>query len=305
MNRSPRRRRTDDRPARRGSTRTRVLAVAMMLAVFGGVVAVTQISSAGTRGDRDRDRDRRDRAVACQSAPDPAASTDPADTGTTVDEFGVRHHWGDGQRGPTGGRDACPQPSAEGTATAVPAPDALEILGDDCSGSDLPPHDGFQVGDRCVSTAFGEVGDADNNPQLMIVSAPDRVRSNEPFTLRISTRNLVRDRFLPAGQGGYYLESSFLNEDGLTRGHFHTACRMLTSNRTAPQPGPVPAFFVATEDGRGGADADEVTVEVPGLPGPGVAQCASWAGDGSHRVPMMQRANQIPAFDVVRVLVTR
>ncbi|ROO59002.1 hypothetical protein EDC02_0777 [Micromonospora sp. Llam0] len=304
MNSSQRRRRTSDQPARRGrsagSTRNRVIAVTTMLAVFGGVVAVTQISSAGTRGDRDRDRGRDRAAAVCVS---PSESVDPADTGTTVDSNGVRHHWGDGQRGP----DQCQDSPAPGEETDAPAdpPAGLEILGDDCTDSSLAPHEGFQDGERCVSTAFGEVGDADTNPQLMIISSPNRVRANKPFTLRISTRNLVRDRFLPAGQGGYYLESSFLTEDGLTRGHFHTACRMLTSKRTAPEPGPVPAFFVATEDGRGGAGADVVTVEVPGLPGPGIAQCASWAGDGSHRVPMMQRANQIPAFDVVRVVVTR
>ncbi|WP_347403589.1 hypothetical protein [Solwaraspora sp. WMMD406] len=257
-----RRRRTDDQPTRQGGalsgTRNRIIAVTTMLAVFGGVVAVTQVSSAGTR-DRDRD-----------------------------------------QRGRPGG-----EVSAPANPPADPTPAGLEILGDDCTGSDLPAHEGFQDGDRCVSTAFGEVGAADTNPQLMIVSSPNRVRVNQPFTLRISTRNLVRDRFLPAGQGGYYLESSFLTEDGLTRGHFHTACRMLTSTRSAPQPEPVPAFFVATEDGGGGARADEVVVQVPGLPTPGIAQCASWAGDGSHRVPMMQRANQIPAFDTVRVRVTR
>ena len=38
----------------------------------------------------------------------------------------------------------------------------------------------------------------------------------------------IRDRFLAAGQGGYYVESSVL-QDGITRGHFHTACRMLSS----------------------------------------------------------------------------
>ncbi|MFV2021114.1 hypothetical protein [Micromonospora sp. LOL_023] len=266
---SPRRRRTGEQresPRRpRGSVRRRILAVTTMLAVFGGVVAVTQISSAGTRGDRDRDRDR-----GSQQSPAPDGSA-----------------------------------AAPSEPPAAPTPGGLETLANDCSTSDLPAHDGFQDGDRCVSTAFGEVGDADTNPQLMIVSAPDRVRVGQPFTLRVSSRNLVRDRFLPAGQGGYYLESSVLNEDGLTRGHFHTACRMLTSNRTAPEPGPAPAFFVATEDGGGGAGADVVTVQVPGLPSTGIAQCASWAGDGSHRVPMMVRANQIPAFDAVRVLVTR
>ncbi|MFY1633067.1 Pecanex-like protein 1 [Solwaraspora sp. WMMB335] len=285
MNSSPRRRRTSERAQRGGplsGTRNRVIAVTAMLAVFGGAVAVTQVSSAGTRGDRDG----RGRAADCTNQT--AESSDRRDRD----------------------RDRCQEsPEPEDTTSAPPADPApgsgLDVLGSDCTDSELAPHEGFQDGSRCVSTAFGEVSDADTNPQLMIISSPNRVRVNQPFTLRVSTRNLVRDRFLPAGQGGYYLESSFLTEDGLTRGHFHTACRMLDSTRRAPQPGPVPAFFVATEDGGGGAGSDEVVVQVPGLPTTGIAQCASWAGDGSHRVPMMQRANQIPAFDVVRVVVTR
>ena len=77
---------------------------------------------------------------------------------------------------------------------------------------------------------------------------------------------------------------------------------MLQGNE-AQDPAPVPAFFVATEDGSGGAQPDTVQVTVAGLNTPGTAQCAVWAGDGSHRIPMMQRANQTPAFDVVRVQV--
>lgn len=179
--------------------------------------------------------------------------------------------------------------------------EGLQILGKDCSASDFPPHTGFQEGRRCVSTAFGEVGAAAKNPTLLIVDAPERVSPNQPFTITVSTRNLVRDRFLPAAQGGYYLESSFLNEQGIQRGHFHTACRMLESTRVAPNAAPEPAFFLATEDGGGGAAPDRVEVEVTGLPERGIAQCAVWAGDGSHRTPMMERANQIPAFDSVRI----
>jgi len=52
-----------------------------------------------------------------------------------------------------------------------------------------------------------------------------------------------------------------------------------------------------------GATPDTVTIQVPGLPTAGTAQCASWAGDGSHRIPMMERANQTPAFDAVRIRV--
>jgi len=129
------------------------------------------------------------------------------------------------------------------------------------------------------------------------------VRANTAFTLKVSTRNLVRDRFLGAAAGGYYLESSVLTAGGIQRGHFHTACRMLSNLRSAPAPDPVPAFFLATQDNGGGATPDTVTVNVTGLPTRGIAQCAVWAGDGSHRIPMMERANQTPAFDAVRILV--
>jgi hypothetical protein len=178
----------------------------------------------------------------------------------------------------------------------------LDVLANTCDGSTLAPHDGFQKGDRCVSTEFGEVGSAANNPSLLIVGAPRSVTVNTPFSLKVSTRNLIRDRFLAAGKGGYYVESSVL-QDGIVRGHFHTACRMLATTGEAPVPDPVPAFFVATEDKQGGRTPDTVTINVPGMPTTGTAQCASWAGDGSHRIPMMERANQTPAFDAVRIQV--
>ena len=176
------------------------------------------------------------------------------------------------------------------------------ILTDTCVDSKLAPHDGFQKGDRCVSTEFGEVSSAANNPSLLITEAPQQVDVNTPFTLKVSTRNLIRDRFLAAGQGGYYVESSVL-QNGLERGHFHTACRMLPNTDEAPDPSGVPAFFVATEDKKGGAAPDVVTIQVAGLPTAGIAQCASWGGDGSHRIPMMERANETPAIDAVRITV--
>lgn len=195
-----------------------------------------------------------------------------------------------------------PSSSTGGGNNGGTAPGAgLGVLANDCDESRLQPHDGFQKGDRCVSTEFGEVGAAANNPSLLITQFPDQVGQNQPFTLRVSTRNLIRDRFLAAGQGGYYVESSLLNDQGLVRGHFHTACRMLDSLTAPPEPQEVPAFFVATEDGRGGAQPDEVTIQIPGLPESGTAQCSVWAGDGSHRLPMMERANQTPAFDSVRI----
>ena len=102
-----------------------------------------------------------------------------------------------------------------------------------------------------------------NNPSLLITEAPRQVGVNQAFTLKVSTRNLIRDRFLAAGQGGYYVESSLL-QDGLVRGHFHTACRMLHNTNEAPDPDPVPAFFVATEDGRAARTPDTVTIQVAG-----------------------------------------
>ncbi len=194
--------------------------------------------------------------------------------------------------------DETPGAPAKGAKTV----NGLTILANSCQDSKLPPHDGFQKGDRCVSTAFGEVGSAANNPSLLITDSPQSVGVNQPFTLKVSTRNLIRDRFLAAGAGGYYVESSVL-EGGIVRGHFHTACRMLDGTSSAPAPDPVPAFFVATEDSKGGKTPDTVTINVPGLPEAGTAQCAAWAGDGSHRIPMMERANQTPAIDAVRVTV--
>ncbi|MGN9914514.1 Pecanex-like protein 1 [Phytohabitans sp. LJ34] len=198
-----------------------------------------------------------------------------------------------------------PQPPTTAPPPPPPttsAPPGLDFGPDECAeGNDLPRHDGFQNGGRCVDTEMGELADAANNPSLLITDAPERVGVNQPFTIRVSTRNLVRDRFLPAGRGGYYVDMSILNERGLVRGHFHTACRVLTSTRVAPEPAPAPAFFVATEDSRGGTEPDIIEIRVPGLPQEGTFQCSAWAGDASHRVPMMQRANQIPALDSVRV----
>jgi hypothetical protein len=181
----------------------------------------------------------------------------------------------------------------------------LQILADTCGngGSKLTLHDGFQKPNRCVKTEMGEVGAANNNPSLLITQAPQQVKAGQAFQIRVSTRNLIRDRFLGAAAGGYYLEMSKLNAQGLVRGHFHTACRMLDNTNAAPDPAPAPAFFVATEDNGGSNKPDEIVINVTGLPNKGTAQCASWAGDGSHRIPMMERANQTPAFDAVRITV--
>ncbi|MEV4704406.1 hypothetical protein [Actinoplanes sp. NPDC049316] len=282
---------------RRGPDR-RVIAVVAALVVGGAVVGITQISNA------DETKVAACAPAAPSSAPANAkAATDPR-VGTYTDKDGDVQHKGDGQLA-KGQRPAQPEPAGEckDGNTIKKTVNGLEITTDTCEDSRLTPHDGFQNGDRCVSTAFGEVGEAAKNPTLLITDFPREVTVGQPFTLKVSTRNLVRDRFLAAGQGGYYVESSVLTAEGLVRGHFHTACRMLESTDEAVDPSPVPAFFVATEDRKGGAQPDTVTIQVPGLPQAGTAQCASWAGDGSHRVPMMQRANQTPAIDAVRVTV--
>ncbi|MFF5293138.1 hypothetical protein [Paractinoplanes globisporus] len=250
-------------------------------------------------------------AATTAPAADPSASTDPnaggdnggqasADPSASTGDNGGNNGGGD-----NGGQQTtapAPDPSASGGATTPPPGAGLGILTNNCDTSNLPRHDGFQKGDRCVTTEFGEVSSAANNTSLLITQAPRQVTVNTPFTLQVSTRNLIRDRFLAAGAGGYYVESSVL-QNGIERGHFHTACRMLPSTTEAPDPSPVPAFFVATEDKKGAAAPDVVTIQVPGMPTTGTAQCASWAGDGSHRIPMMERANETPAFDAVRITV--
>lgn len=190
-------------------------------------------------------------------------------------------------------------------ASAPPAAGAvaaIEPLARDCTGSQLDLHNGFQEAPRCAATAFGEVPKQENGASLLIVDAPRKVKPGKAFQLKVSTRNLVRDRFLAAGAGGYYLETSLLNGAGLVRGHFHTACQMI--GEEAPPPDRQFDTFVATEDGGGSATPDTVTVNIPkGLPREGEARCVAWAGDGSHRVPMEQFANQIIAVDAVRIQV--
>jgi hypothetical protein len=203
---------------------------------------------------------------------------------------------------PAAAGDGAAGHGAAGHGAAGQAAAPVEPLSSTCADSDLPPHDGFQIGPACVATQFGEVPAAEDVPQLLITDAPDEVAVGQPFTITVSTRNLVRDRFLAAAQGGYYLERSTLDENGLVRGHFHTAYRVLDSTDRAPQPDRQD-IFVATEDGRGGAAPDTVTVQIPGLPAAGEAQCTTWAGDGSHRIPMQVFANQVPAVDSVRIQV--
>ena len=181
-----------------------------------------------------------------------------------------------------------------------------------CAAADgLPPHAGHPTGAAsCVGTQFGERAAQENNPTLLIVEAPSTVRPGEDIEMQVSIRNLVRDAFPVAAHGGYYSEPAELTPQGLTRGHMHAACRVLASNEEAPPPDRATAF-AAIEDGNGGAAPDTVEVHLSGRDTQGAAlfptgsllQCAAWAGDSSHRIPMDAFPNQVPAFDAVRVTV--
>jgi hypothetical protein len=232
------------------------------------------------------------------AAEENAAENDAAAQGEQNGENQGQNNGQNGQNGQNNGQNGQNNGNGQGQDN-----NGLDVLGRDCSNSQLEPHNGFQEAPRCVDTAFGEVASEDKSPSLLITESPQTVPAGEEFTITVSTRNLVRDRFLGAAAGGYYLESSFLNEDGIQRGHFHTACRMLENTNEAPDAAPAPEFFLATQDNGGGEAPDEVRITVTGMPNAGTAQCAVWAGDGSHRIPMMQRANQTPAFDAVRITV--
>jgi hypothetical protein len=269
----------------------------------------TATATSAARSDRRRHRPSRGHgqtsAATTTAAPAPGApATDPATdpaapTDTTVPADGTTD-------------TAVPPPPATGAGSVGAGGkdgknNGLDILGRDCTQSKLPAHNGFQESPACVSTQMGEVAAKDKLPSLLIVDAPKTVGVGQAFTLKISTRNLIRDRFLGAKAGGYYLESSFLDPNsGLQRGHFHTACRILPTTSEAPDSSADPEFFLATEDKGGSDKPDVVTIQVlaENNKAPGELQCTSWAGDGSHRTPMMTQANETPAIDSVRITVT-
>ena len=178
-------------------------------------------------------------------------------------------------------------------------------------GGQLPDHDGHPTtAAACARTAFGAVSAQEKNPSLLIVAAPSTITPGQDIELRVSVRNLVRDDFPTSAHGGYLSEPASLNSQGFTRGHVHSACRVLPNAQEAPQPDRVTAFM-AIEDGGGGAAPDTVEVHLPGRDVEGhelfavgsLVQCTAWAGDGSHRVPMDAFPNQLPAVDAVRITV--
>jgi hypothetical protein len=267
-------------------------------AAAAGSATAARSASDRRRGEYDRRR-RGDRSRTGSTIPAPAggvaSTTAPTESAAATDSASAT---------------ATASAGAGATTTAAPTgsgPNGLDVLGQSCADSNLPPHTGFQSPDaQCVNTSMGEIAPETQLPSLLITNSPTQVGVGQPFKLVVSTRNLVRDRFLGAAAGGYYLESSFLNDKKLQRGHFHTACRMLASTNEAPDSSPAPAFFLATQDNGGGSAPDNVTIDVPATAtaDAGTMQCTSWAGDGSHRTPMMSRANQTPAIDSVRITIS-
>jgi hypothetical protein len=198
-------------------------------------------------------------------------------------------------------------PTEEPTEEPGPDENQFDVFGRTCEevGQGLGIHNGLQSEEaQCVETEMGVVPAIQNAPSLIIADAPTQVAVNEPFSILVSTRNLIRDFFPPAGDGGYYRVSAFLNEDGLVRGHFHTACVLITDPAVPPTPDELlnPPFFQATEDGGGQAEPDTVEVQIAdGLPTPGQYRCSSWAGSASHSPPMMNFARMQIASDTVRI----
>src|SRR5919198_1083956 len=157
-----------------------------------------------------------------------------------------------------------------------------------CDESKLEKHDGFQNAPRCVAIDQGEV--SAHAPAALITNIPDNLQAGQAFQITVSTRNVVRDRFAAAENGGYYHFMSELDGNGITHGHLHLYVQNIGDGAVAPDgdAGPLD-FFKAVEDGGGGAGASSITVDVPGLNAGSYRACVT-LGDSSHRPPMMSAA---------------
>jgi hypothetical protein len=296
----------------------RVLALLAAVVVCGGVLTVTQVAGASTWR---RWGGNRPPQSACPpanaggatqtSSASPTASGSSSNGPRTSTQNGRQvRQWsddsGNGQQIRRPGRNPRPTctPTSPANGSASPSSTSttppLDIQQTNCSESNLQAHGGFQDANRCVSTDHGEVGELAKNPTALIVEFPQGgVRVNTPFTITVSTQNIIRNRFLGAAVGGYYAEMDELNAQGFAQGHAHLGCRILQNTNEAPDP-TRSDFFVALEDNAGSDSPDRIVVNVSGLPRAGIANCALWLGANSHRVPLMQFANSIPGFDAVR-----
>ncbi len=189
--------------------------------------------------------------------------------------------------------------TAAPTTTAAPAP--VQIISNTCDDSQLQRHDGFQNAPRCVATDHGEVAAA--TPAVLLSRFPRVTRAGQAFQVIISTRNLVRDRFLAAAAGGYYAERSILDGNGITRGHLHVYVQALSDGSNVPDADANPLeFFQAVEDGGGGAGLSRLTVSIGALTAGPKRLCVTM-GDASHRVPMQRAARLAAGADCVRMFV--
>ena len=192
-----------------------------------------------------------------------------------------------------------PPPGQNGGAQANdPATgDGDAPLSKDCGDSPLTVNDGFQKGNTCVAVDSGEV--SDKTPAVLITRAPRRVASGVDFQISISSRNVVRDRFLAAATGGYYAERSVLNPQGIQRGHSHVWVQDIGSGRTAPDADAAPLdFFKAVEDNGDG----DFTLTITAL-NPGNKKLCVNDADGSHRTAMTKAAKLAMPYDCVRLFV--
>src|SRR6266511_394231 len=166
-----------------------------------------------------------------------------------------------------------------------------------CGDSPLTVNDGFQKGNTCVAVDSGEV--SDKTPAVLITRAPRRVAAGQDFQISISSRNVVRDRFLAAATGGYYAERSVLNPQGIQRGHSHVWVQDIGSGRTAPDADAAPLdFFKAVEDNGDG----DFTLTITALTAGNKKLCVNDA-DGSHRTAMTKAAKLAMPYDCVRLFV--
>jgi hypothetical protein len=170
-----------------------------------------------------------------------------------------------------------------------------------CDESNLEKHDGFQNAPRCVAIDQGEV--SAHAPAALITSALDNLQAGQAFQITANFRNVVRDRFAAAANGGYYHFMSELDGNGITHGHAHFYVQNIGDGAEAPDgdAGPLD-FFKAVEDGGGGAAPSSVTVDVPGLNAGSYRACVT-LGDSSHRPPMMSAAKIAVGIDCTRFTV--
>ncbi len=171
-------------------------------------------------------------------------------------------------------------------------------LSKSCDDSPLTTNDGFQKGNTCVAVDSGEV--SDKTPAVLITSAPEQVAAGQDFQVSISSKNVVRDRFLAAATGGYYAERSVLNPQGIQRGHSHVWVQDIGDGQSAPNADAAPLdFFKAVEDNGNG----DFSLTITGLNAGNKKLCVNDA-DGSHRTAMTKAAKLAMPYDCVRLTVT-